>query len=206
MTIDSFIRRYWKYYLDLEKSVLSTEHYVEHDKGNQSTFSIEYLRLIQLICSEIDVVAKTIVATVNTALKPSKIERMTISNWGYELQQWRPMIESKAVIYKGHTYTPWQSWLYEKRINRHGNAIIALAPKKQTPEWWTAYNKIKHLRVSAADEEMKNFRKATQLHVYKALTALYILESEFAIECFGEEALMILRDSALFHEGEGIGS
>lgn len=78
MTIESFTKRYWTYYLDLEKSVISTERYVEHDKGNQSTFSIEYLKLIQVICSEIDVIAKTIVITVNPALKPSKVERMTI--------------------------------------------------------------------------------------------------------------------------------
>ena len=59
-TFESFIKHYWQYYKELEDEIIATRRYVDFDQGNFSTFSVEYLKLYQTICSEIDVLGKAI--------------------------------------------------------------------------------------------------------------------------------------------------
>ena len=56
----SFIKSYWNYYLELEQQLYDIRKYVDFDRKNNNTFSIEFLKLLQAVCSEIDVVAKVI--------------------------------------------------------------------------------------------------------------------------------------------------
>ena len=56
---DEFLRRYWDYYLLLEKDFLDTERYLSIDAVNFNAFSNEYIKQYQTICSEIDVIAKS---------------------------------------------------------------------------------------------------------------------------------------------------
>ena len=58
--LQSFIKSYWEYFLELEEQLIETKRYVAFDKANAKTYSIEYLKLYQAVCSEIDVVAKEI--------------------------------------------------------------------------------------------------------------------------------------------------
>lgn len=60
ITLSQFIKSYWNYYLELEEQLNQTKRFVDFDISNYKTFSIEYLKLLQATCSEIDVVAKII--------------------------------------------------------------------------------------------------------------------------------------------------
>ena len=74
MNRNEFCKYHWDYYLVLEKDFLRTEQYVSFDlgenynynntepnnKGNSLTFSNEYIKQYQAICSEVDVILKSI--------------------------------------------------------------------------------------------------------------------------------------------------
>ena len=51
-------KRYWRYYLMLEKRFIGSIEYVALDKKNYPTFSNEYALLIQAIGAELDTVFK----------------------------------------------------------------------------------------------------------------------------------------------------
>lgn len=55
---EEYIERYWKYYLVLEKDFLSTESYLAIDKDNSEGYSDIFMKLLNAICSEVDVVFK----------------------------------------------------------------------------------------------------------------------------------------------------
>lgn len=56
--ISNYYRKYCSYYQTLEADFVATERYLTIDEDNFSAFSNEYIKLIQAICSEVDVVAK----------------------------------------------------------------------------------------------------------------------------------------------------
>ena len=66
----AFIKNYWEYFRELEGEFLQTRKYVEFCKENNATFSIEYLKLYQAVCSEIDVVGKAMAKVANASFKP----------------------------------------------------------------------------------------------------------------------------------------
>lgn len=63
-----FEKSYWNYFLELEKQLLSTRRYVAFDVANYKTYSMEYLKLIEAVCSEIDVVGKGIAHQIDPVL------------------------------------------------------------------------------------------------------------------------------------------
>ena len=65
MNANEFIKNYWLYYVELEKQVWATQRFVAFDTKNNATFSMEYIELLQVICSEIDVVGKAIAQHFN---------------------------------------------------------------------------------------------------------------------------------------------
>ncbi|WP_147271344.1 hypothetical protein [Eggerthella lenta] len=62
-------KNYWEYYRELEDDFLATRKYVSFHEANASTFSLEYLKLFQAVCSEIDVVGKAMAAACNQEFK-----------------------------------------------------------------------------------------------------------------------------------------
>ena len=74
--ISKFVSSYWNYYLELEEAFKQTQKYVAFDRHNDRTYSVEYLKLIQAVCSEIDVVAKEIAEHFNPNF--STIQRPTL--------------------------------------------------------------------------------------------------------------------------------
>ena len=84
-----FIERHWAYYLEMEGQLLETSRYAQLCNRNKSTFSVEYLKLFQAICSEIDVVAKSIGEVIQNEIK---LKKAYIAKWGYVLQAHFPTI------------------------------------------------------------------------------------------------------------------
>lgn len=62
------IFRYWRHFLALEADFAATSRYVEFAPENYKVYSIEFVKLLLAIGSEVDVVAKD----VCKALVPSK--------------------------------------------------------------------------------------------------------------------------------------
>lgn len=67
---NAFIRGYWEYYRELEDEFLVTRRYVAFDEENYSVYSIEYLKLYQAVCGEVDTLGKEIAHMVNEEFKP----------------------------------------------------------------------------------------------------------------------------------------
>lgn len=174
-----FIKSYWEYFLELEGQFLETKRFVAFDKANAKAYSIEYLKLYQAICSEIDVVGKEIAVAVNPQFKIDN--KTNIKKWGYEVQKKFPLLKDTMAIFNDEdTLQPFQDWEYEQHttIDRNGKAQTRLRIKneKKPISWWHNYNEIKHRRIGLV-EGTKNFQLANQSNLVQALSALFILES-----------------------------
>lgn len=151
-----FLNNYWKYYLILEEDFLGTLRYVELHSGNFNTFSTEYTKQYQAICSEIDVVCKEFCKVINSTAKVGNIE----SYAKIILNEVSKIRDEKITIkkYRVNALYPWREWRLEC-----GDV------KYKSPEWWTKYNKVKHNR-------NQNFEQANLGNVLSALAALFVLE------------------------------
>ena len=93
----AFIKSYWDYYLEIENQFLESKKFVAFAKTNEKTFSVEYLKLYQAVCSEIDVVGKEIACAVDSSFK---IDNHTnIKKWGYVIQQHFSELKNTVVIF-----------------------------------------------------------------------------------------------------------
>ena len=51
---------YWRYYIELEQEMLQTRRFVDFGKENFKSYSLEFLKLYQAVCGEIDSFFETI--------------------------------------------------------------------------------------------------------------------------------------------------
>lgn len=181
-----FVRSYWDYYLELEDQFLKTKKYIAFDIYNKDAYSVEFLKLMQAVCSEIDVVAKEIAS----ALDPSfKTDRTTnIQKWGYVLQRELPSILQSEVVFNHNIrVSPWKNWLYEQCRDKNNALRYRLKGNSMTPKWWTAYNSVKHYRTKLTDSGQINFTKANLINLINCFAALYILETQYLSTLYGEQ-------------------
>ena len=117
---------HWRYFLTVEEDIEKTTRFVEPHPANFQTYSVEFVRLILAICSEVDVVAKVLCALIDP---PRKVQKM---------DEYRPVITrrypklctSKVLVDRfGLTFEPWKEW---------GNGV--------NPAWWRDHQKVKHKR------------------------------------------------------------
>ena len=107
-----FVRSYWDYYLELEEEFINTKKYVAFEKANGKTYSLEYLKLMQAVCSEIDNAAKFVASSLDYSFKVDKYTN--IQKWGYVLQNELPQILKQKVVFNHDTVIfPWSNWMYE---------------------------------------------------------------------------------------------
>ncbi len=169
MTREEFCKSHWEYYMVLEKDFLEIERYVAFelgennlyitplddsiDKGNSECFSNEFIKQYQAICSEADVIFKSICYEINPASTADKMGHYTSEI----LFAW-PTITQQRVKAKDTELKPFQNW-----------TMATSGHDMQSPDWWTPYNKVKH-------ERLQNYRKANLKNTLNALAGLYILE------------------------------
>ena len=135
MNANEFIKNYWLYYVELEKQVWATQRFVAFDTKNNATFSMEYIELLQVICSEIDVVGKAIAQHFNADIILDS--KSNINKWGYEVQNALHDLDRKRVIfYAEYELTPWKKWKYV--LNEKNRPILDKRTNAETPFWWTA--------------------------------------------------------------------
>lgn len=143
-------RERWYYFLSIEKDFMRTLDFAHLNSANFSTFSNEYAKLLLIIGSEVDVVAKLICDQVSSPTNVRNIDdyRRVITS----AFQGMHTIEIDISRFQLR-FSPWKSW----------NPNIA-----QSPIWWKAYNEVKH-------ERDINFSKATQENAANALCRLLAL-------------------------------
>lgn len=193
-----FIRSYWDYYLDLEEQFSQTKKYIAFDIYNKNAYSVEFLKLMQAVCSEIDVVAKEIAS----ALDPSfKVDISTnIKKWGYILQNKLPQILTDEVVFNHDIrVTPWKNWMYEQYRDKNKALRYKLKGNAKTPMWWVAYTDVKHQRTRRSADGHTNFTQANLYNLIHSFAALYILETEYMATLYGDqEPVDGIGSSALF--------
>lgn len=173
MTRKEFMTNCWRFYLMLEKRFLDTTQYVELHHENFSTFSLEYVNLLQSIGSELDVFMKVVCDFEQT-------DRKTIADYCPVILQKYSGIKNQKVVINAldDSIKPFEEWRRE-------------CPK-QSLVWWDAYDSVKHGRI-------KNFDSANLENVLNALAALYLLEMYYLKDIVKEDEMDIPdRESELF--------
>ena len=151
----TFMNKYWRYYILLEKKFIETLNYVELAKENFSTYSIEYAHQLLAVGSELDTFFKIYCGfNLNDRKNIGDYTRYIISDY--------PQITAQVVeIYNTEiTLTPYEEW---SQWNTHSGNLLS---------WWDAYNLIKHNR-------QENITKASMGNVITALAALNIIEMKY---------------------------
>lgn len=165
MTRDEFCNHYWSYYIALEKDFLLIERYVRFemgnnclydratvtDYGNSTVYSDELIKQYLSICSEVDVILKSICIDLGDSVSNSMP--------GYTetvLTQW-PSIIGERVKIRNMELIPFMNW----SRNPYASA-----------DWWTPYNNVKHQRLT-------NYKEANLKNVLNALSGLYLLETYY---------------------------
>ncbi|MBC8037042.1 MAG: hypothetical protein H7X89_07480 [Rhizobiales bacterium] len=138
----------WYYFLSLEQDFLRTIDYVEFDNQNANTFSNEYGKILLLTGSEVDVVAKLVCGKFASGQKAENIEdyRKVITSTFKDFHT-----ISLDISRYNLSIQPWMSW-------------GSVTPT--SPNWWGAYNNVKHNRES-------KFSEANQAHTVHALCGLF---------------------------------
>ncbi len=160
MNLNDFERLYWSHYFLLERQLLDTFRYVALDEINMRTYSIEFLRLILEIGSEVDVVAKQFCLTLGN----KDAEKMP----QYEscFAEKVPEFTKQGVLLNRNGYEillhPW-----DEKSNGDDKTFLT---------WWKVYNKLKHNRTSKGQiKEIKQeyYKFANQENTIHLLAALY---------------------------------
>ena len=176
--LDDFIDSYWNYFLELENEFASSQKYVAFDMSNANTYSIEFLKLYQAVCSELDVLGKEILLHFEPDFKITGTTG--IMHWGYGITKYMRDSLSASVYFSEKTkLTPWNKFACVKYQDAVNATRYKLDEKCDTPIWWSDYNKVKHSRTSIKDGRV-NYQRANFGNLVQAFAALYILEVFYA--------------------------
>lgn len=172
--LKAFIKSYWEYFLEIEEQFLESKKFVAFDNANSKTFSVEYLKLYQAVCSEIDVVGKEIACAMDSSFET---RNANIQKWGYVIQKHFPELKNTLIIFNDETEVhPFKDWEYEKYTDQKGRKRLRVLDEKPTITWWRDYNKVKHQRIGLITNT-KNFCLANQKNLILAYSALYAIET-----------------------------
>lgn len=141
------VTNHWKYFLSLEAEVNNTLRYVEYTDEQKSVYSFEFSKLLLLICSELDVLFKVVCGSIDQSAGADSIGKYfdTISS-KYDIASEEATID-----------------LYSSRLNPFDNWS-----SQDSPEWWTAHNKIKHRRHT-------HFEMGNLGNVIQAISGLFVI-------------------------------
>lgn len=141
---------HWSYYISLEDDLIETSRYVEICEDNFSTYSTQFIRLLLAAGSEVDVVAKMLCEQIDPTAKCRNID-----DYRKIIVPARPAITQivMGIQWNPVRVRPWASWE---------------PPTDSSPNWWTAYNAVKHRR--NADFKSGNLQNALE-----AIAGLYCL-------------------------------
>lgn len=227
-TFNKFLKNYWRYYKELENELLSMSRYVEFVEDNFSTYSVEFLKLYQAVCSEIDVIGKMMASQVNPSFNPED-KQNNIYKWWYEIQdtfmyteeycdaiktdssiEREKLQEVECCFIDTYYISPWKKFRTETYTASNNSHRYRLSENSFIPFWWADYNKVKHNRTSAIDDSSTqiNYSKANLRNVSYAFAALYILEVSYMeaigtqndLEAFADFSKLFVKDTRIITE------
>ena len=145
---ERIIRLYWNYFIALEKDIEELSRYVEFDKSNFNTFSVRLAHFLLSVSSEVDVVAKALCKEID-----NKIEAVNIGDYRKIIMNRFPEMAEEPVFMTRYnlSFMPWESWA-----------------SKTNPDWWLAYNKVKHTRG-------EHYNLANLENVLSAISGLFVV-------------------------------
>lgn len=148
---------HWNYFLALEKDIEVLSRYVEFTQKNFTCYSLEISRILFSAASEVDVVAKELCKKINPNSSASNINR-----YRDEIKTAYPGLHTfKVTIPRfGLEFTPWSNW----------------GDVNGVPDWWTAYNKVKHHRNT--DYERGNLQNCLNAAAGLFVVILYFYKEE----------------------------
>lgn len=169
MIKEEFLEKHWRFYRMLEKRFINTLQYIELDKQNFDTFSMEFVSQIREIGSEIDIVLKEL-------LGYGQEKRTTIAHYIKGLEQQYPEIFNRKLLVRGIEIIP-----FENLDKKNPSKLF----------WWEVYNDIKHGRTL-------NYKKANMKNTLVMLATLYLLEMYLLKKSIQEDESDIVNDDIAF--------
>ena len=98
---DWALSTYWDYYVELENELLETRRYVAFSESNFNTYSIEMLKLLEAVCSEVDVLLKVLAVIADSSFDTSA--SLGIHKSWYAIQdQYRYSLELNDITFDGY--------------------------------------------------------------------------------------------------------
>ncbi|MBI5354368.1 MAG: hypothetical protein HZB50_17140 [Chloroflexi bacterium] len=132
---------HWNYFLALESDLAQVSRYIEFDKKNFRTYSIELAHLLLASSSEVDVIAKGICGFLEPKSSAENIN------------QYREIINRNLPEFK-------KEFIYVPRFNiklKPWDNWNSIKKPSKNPLWWSSYNKVKHERSEYfAEANLKN--------------------------------------------------
>ncbi len=128
---------HWNYFLALDADVVRLSRYLEPTEHNFNAHSIELSRILLVAASEIDVVAKMMCVKIDENSKANNMD-----------QYRKEILLNDSRIADTHvhvpryrlSFKPWEEWA-----------------KGKNPQWWKAYNNVKHQRhIHFAEANLNN--------------------------------------------------
>ncbi len=118
---------HWNYFIAIERNIETLSRYIEFTEDNFNTYSIELAHILLSASSEVDVVLKQICNLLGSP-KCENITHYREAMMEHEIGQ-RFANEEINISRFDLRYSPFDNW-----------------NKGVKPDWWDAYNKVKHMR------------------------------------------------------------
>ncbi len=160
---------HWEYFQTLVDDIDKLSRYIEITKDNYKVYSIELVRILLAVGSEVDVVAKLLCQSVPDS-KPCK----NINDYRTTLCEVYPSLPAIIIALPRHGigFIPWTAW-----------------GEEQNPNWWHSYNNVKHHRDN-------KFEEANLINTLNAASGLCVLIGYLYHEYF--ESIFISSKPSLF--------
>lgn len=157
-----FKNKFWYYYLELEREFLEIEKTIPVIDRNSETFSYSYMKLLRLVCSEIDVLFKKFIEYKEVEIKDDNMgeyEKFIKENINGFITQENICYNFKSKILR---IKPYEEWSFNKHLS-----------------WWEVYTAIKHNRNEEDTAGIEKYKYANQKNTLNALSALFQLNMFF---------------------------
>ena len=152
---------YWNYFIALESDLEDVSRYIEFNKDNFSTYSIELAHLLLASSSEVDVVIKELCKLISPG---EKIEN--INDYKGIIKKHLPDFINETIYINRYEISvkPWVNWNNE-----------------ENPDWWKSYNNVKHKR-------NLYFNQANLQNTIRSIGALLITNYYYYKKLFEQES------------------
>ena len=140
-------KHHWNYFLAIEKNLENVSRYIEFNKQNFKTYSIELTHILLSASSEVDVIMKQLCLLLGKKTNNIDEYRGAIMGIIPDFADENIFINRYGLVLR-----PWDNWMKSPAIN---------------PDWWRGYNNVKHKR-------HKHFEDANLKNAINAVSALLI--------------------------------